>query len=277
MVFSLWCENHSLINPESAWWYITFTLTFLYAAVWIPTWIMEQYIVTLLMNVGFSMWITEPNTSSPLNPQAAQLWGNQEGKIWACFVCFNFRLLYIIDSVRIMLPLALLQIIGRWWRSCTSLQMLNWDMQGVFGVGLMILVSPQVCSIRSLLFSLYKWEISRTLLFKGVDINSELKFSLSLIHSLALVSLCVNKLPFQLKANKFLIKNGDELHINSIKWAPKVIFLLKFLSSQWVQKVISFLRNNEANNQNFSIRKDEFTSFYAKHFAQRKKGNILHL
>lgn len=56
--------------------------------VWIPTWIMGLYIVTLLMNVGFSMWITEPNTSSPLNPQAAQLWGNQDGKIWACFVCF---------------------------------------------------------------------------------------------------------------------------------------------------------------------------------------------
>lgn len=42
------------------------------------------------------------------------------------------------------------------------------------------------------------------------------------------------------------------------------------------EKVINFLRNKEVNNPNFSIRKDEFTSFYAKHLHKEKKGNILH-
>ena len=84
-----------------------------------------------------NLWISfvlhlEPNTSSPLNTQAASLWINQEGKLEndslvgirceypvnKAHKCSIARMNYILKVCFILV----VQNIGRWWRSCTSLQ-----------------------------------------------------------------------------------------------------------------------------------------------------------
>ena len=78
---------------------------------------------------SFYLWNSEPNISSPLNTQAAQLWSNQEGITYI----FSFLLYKWVPSssfyffhwnVSEKSFLFFLQNIGRWWRSCTSLQLL---------------------------------------------------------------------------------------------------------------------------------------------------------
>ena len=83
----------------------------------------------LVTNSDFFVLNLEPNTSSPLNTQAASLWSNQEGiKKFLYFdssgiflFWFEFTIIKCIHHF----AWSLLQNTGKWWRSCTSLLLLS--------------------------------------------------------------------------------------------------------------------------------------------------------